>query len=117
MSPPAHALAVAADIKNDVVIRARGGSRSYCVQLQIVTHLPCDHVVRARRVAADAQRPDNVPAVLVQRQPASEDDDASDRLAHIGIVVLTELLRISSKRRLRIRRSTGCQTVQTLPRF
>src|SRR5437762_1653806 len=76
MSPPPCADArhlpwLGRDVVDDVV-RAQGVTAHafwHVVELQTVARPPCDVVIRARGVAADAEAADDLPARVIERQP------------------------------------------------
>src|SRR5581483_2997898 len=108
----AHAIL---NVKNPIVTRGGRPPHGDGVEAEPVTDFPSHDVIGARGIAADSQCADEFALVAVKRQPAAEHDYSADRLAHHGVVLLTEVLWVPAERNLWVgRRHDAIQRLSRL---
>ena len=96
------------EIEDHIVVVRRTWAHGNCVETELVTNLPCDHVVRAGGVATQAKATNDPAIGSVERKTAREDDDAADGFTHHGILWRSKGSGIA-ERSLRVGRLTGGQ--------
>ena len=102
MSETAAAHAIL-NIENQIIAWAWINSHRHSIQPKCAACFPGDNVVRAPGVAAYAQSSHDLSALVVKSKAASEHNHSSDWFADERVIGLTKLLRVTSKRRIRIR--------------
>src|SRR5258707_587715 len=92
------ALTGLADVVHDVVRPGRVAThtRWHMIQIECVADLPANHVIRARRVAAHADRASQKAGAVIEREPAAEYVDASNLLPHERVGQRAVSVRIAS---------------------
>src|SRR5215203_2342786 len=124
MTPATGTLSLALDVRWNVVddvIRAIGASwrhaRRYVVEIQAVAHFPRNDVIRARRIAAHADRAEKFALRIIKRETTAEDIYATDLLAHHWIVVLAVIRGIASIGGFRVNGVAVLKTVERTARL
>src|SRR5678816_4766766 len=84
------------DVVDDIVRTAAANAAGNKVELEHVSGLPGDTVIRAGRIAADADCADQLMIFVVECQSASEHVHTTDLSADHGIVVLSVVGGISA---------------------
>src|SRR5690349_247262 len=103
VAKPGRAFAVGPDVVDDRILHVRADPGWHAIETELVTHAPGDIVIRAGAIAADSNRAGDA-LVVVERKPATEDDDPANRLADHGIVVGPKLVRRAAVDDIRGRR-------------
>src|SRR5581483_4247978 len=62
------------EVENHVVVMIRRRSHRHRIQMQLVPHLPRDHVIRAGCVTTEAQPANNAPVSRIKRKSTREND-------------------------------------------
>ena len=102
MSEAAAAHAIL-NIKNQIIAWAWGNSHRHSIQSKRAACFPGHNVVRAGSITAYAQSSHDLSALVVKSESASKYNHSSDWFADERVIGLTELLRVASKRCIRIR--------------
>src|SRR5690242_12848318 len=106
------AMSVGSDIKNDVVGAARTHASRNVVKIESMTNLPRDNVIRAGRVAAQTDGPDERAVFGVKSQAAAEYVHATDLMSHHRIVRLAVVFGVTAVRHTCVDGITVLQSVQ-----
>src|SRR6476661_8335605 len=93
------------DIKDEIVAGPGSHAHGHGVESERVASLPRNHVVRAGSVAAHAKSADEFAFLAVKGKASAKNNYAADRFTDHGVVLHSELLRISGVGDVRIRRS------------
>ena len=79
------AIRIRNNITNDLSGRAvarNSADPGQVIQIQVISRTPRDHVIRARRVSADADRPHHHLPLTIKRESAAEDVPSADFDTH-----------------------------------
>jgi hypothetical protein len=90
-------------IEDEIIALTRRDAHGNGIEAKCVSSFPGDHMVRTGSVSADAQAAHEFSLVTVEGQAATEHDHSADRFANHGIVLLSEVLRVSAVSHIWIR--------------
>ncbi len=103
-------------IEDHIVIVHETWPHRHVVEMELMTHLPRDYVVRAGGIAAEPQTTDTFALRIVERQATAKNNDAADRFSYYGVVRRAERSG-TTESRFGVGWRAGCQAVQALPRL